>query len=60
MSAAAAKVLEAVLVPDTLQTEEMHTFKDNEGRNYSYMFNFEQVCYKINYYGPIGFYLFKL
>lgn len=42
MSAVAANVLEAVPVPDTLQGQEMQTFKVEEGRNYSYMFNFEQ------------------
>ena len=47
MSAVAAKVLEAVPVTDTLQGQEIHTFKVDEGRNYSYMFNFEQVFFKM-------------
>ena len=45
MSAAAANVLEAVPVLDSLQGQEMQTFKVDEGRNYSYMFNFEQVFF---------------
>ena len=44
---AAATVLEAVPVPDTLQGQEIHTFKDDGDRNYSYIFNFEQVCFKV-------------
>ena len=36
-------VLEAVPMQDTINIQDIQTFNDDHGRNYSYMFNFEQV-----------------
>jgi len=35
-------VLEAVPMQDTINIQDIQTFNDDHGRNYSYMFNFEQ------------------
>ena len=45
----AVPILEAVPVLDTVQFQPMHTFKVDQGRNYSYMFNFEQVRFQKNW-----------
>ena len=36
-------VLEAVPMQDNIHIQDLQTFEDDQGRNYSYMFNFEQV-----------------
>jgi len=38
----AVPVLDAVPMQDTIYMTDIQTFKDDQGRNYSYMFNFEQ------------------